>query len=68
MPGGIRLDVEWALLPLLVIVPAIVWHGARTHAGRWTGLPQRRWLISHHNRDTLEQIRVALETQERDSN
>lgn len=36
MPGAIRLDAEWALLPLLVIVPAIVWHGARTHAGRWT--------------------------------
>jgi hypothetical protein len=30
------------------------------------GLPQRRWLISSHNRDTLEQIRVALEAQERE--
>jgi len=32
------------------------------------GVPQRRWLISHRKRDTLEQIRVALEAQERDSN
>jgi hypothetical protein len=32
------------------------------------GLPRRLWLISNHNRDTLEQIREALEAQERDSN
>ncbi len=31
------------------------------------GLPRRLWLISNHNRDTLEQIREVLEAQERDS-
>jgi hypothetical protein len=30
------------------------------------GTPQRRWLINNRDRDTLEQIRVALEAQERD--
>ena len=31
------------------------------------GIPRRRWLISSRKRDTLEQIRAALEAQERSS-
>lgn len=40
MPGRTILDREWALLPLLVIVPAIVWHGRR-HGENWSTIAVR---------------------------
>lgn len=34
--GGVRLNEEWVVLPLLVIVPVVVWLGIRRDAGPWT--------------------------------
>jgi glycopeptide antibiotics resistance protein len=31
--GSIRLEGEWAFLPLLAIIPTIAWHGTRTAVG-----------------------------------